>query len=88
MYRLASLFSNEKGPYRVFSKFRVWAGETIAHDGTRHGRNEFARGLICLWCFSIWVGVGVSIAYYFYPAITLTVAVPFALSAVATVLDR
>lgn len=49
---------------------------------------ESARFITCVFCFSIWLGLAVAVAYYFYPVCTYWVCLPFALSAGAIALDR
>lgn len=42
----------------------------------------------CNWCFSIWVASGIAICYTIVPMATTVVALPFALSAVASILSK
>lgn len=81
-YRLASLFSEERGPYRIFCRLRVWAGEYYNAEQQRSATTEFGRGLICLHCCSIWFGALLAVGYYFWPGI-VWLCLPLALSAVA-----
>lgn len=88
-WRIASLFVREKGPFGVFIAIRKWAG--IEHDtsGTPWMiPDEFLAQLLgCVWCFSLWTASGVTIVYFFFPEIAILLALPFALSAGAILLD-
>jgi hypothetical protein len=42
----------------------------------------------CDWCFSIWVASGIAICYTIVPMATTIVALPFALSAVASLISK
>ena len=44
--------------------------------------------LTCTWCFSIWVASGIAICYTIVPMVTVVVAIPFALSAVASIISK
>ena len=80
-WRLASLFADDQGPFDIFARFRYWAGER-----ERVGTNFFAKGLICVWCVSMWVSIILVTLWILYPAFTL-VMIPFALSAVACIIN-
>ena len=54
VWRLASLFSREDGPYRVFERIRHFIGVRDDGRGNYHGENQLAEGLLCMWCCSVW----------------------------------
>lgn len=87
-WRLTSLLVDEDGPYGVFDWLRYKAG--VAHDSRneRYGRNEFAKGMICPWCVSVWIGCVLSLSAIIWPDVMFWVALPFALSAGAIFLHR
>jgi hypothetical protein len=55
VWRLSSLIANEDGPFDIFARFRLRAGVYYDVDNNPIGGNVFARGLLCVWCVSIWV---------------------------------
>ena len=63
-WRLTSLLSNtnELGPYEVLQKIRHMLGVRWDKNSEPYGKTEVAKGLICFWCCSVWVGVGVAVA--------------------------
>lgn len=81
-WRISSLLTNitERGPYGVLDVLHHWTIE--------NKKNEVAKALSCLWCTSIWVGLGITVAYMIAPKFTKTVLLPFALSALAISLER
>ena len=83
-WRLASLLADEQGPFDMFARFRYWAGERWV-DG-RRGSNQFAKGLICIWCVSMWVSIILVTLWFFYPA-SVIIMLPFALSAMACIIN-
>jgi hypothetical protein len=87
-WRISNLFVNEDGPFMVFAELRRMAGVTYDFEGEPIASNEAAKLLTCVFCFSIWLGLAVAVAYYFYPVRTYWVCLPFALSAGAVALDR
>lgn len=90
-WRLASLLAHEDGPFDLFPRLRRWAGVQVDAIGQVYPTNTFAKGLLCVWCNSIWVGVGMVVAFYIVPIVAFWLVLPLALSALAvgymTVLD-
>lgn len=88
-WRIASLFVNESGPFRIFLELREWSG--ITHDES--GRavevpdNFSAQLFSCVWCFSIWVGFFLTIFWLISPDWSLRFSVPFALSGGAVMIE-
>lgn len=74
-WRLSSLLVNEEGPFGLFLKFRLLvAGATDLFT--------------CIWCLSLWIGLGFSLLYWYSPIVTFWVALPFALSGGAIAWDK
>jgi len=87
VWRISSLVAHEDGPYEVFEKFRHLVGVEYDEESKPYGRNQFAKGLTCIWCNSIWFGVIVTIAYARFPEATVLFCIPFALSTVAIIVE-
>lgn len=90
-WRISSLFTNpnEDGPFRVFDWIRYAVG--IRYDARGEideDINEVAKVFACIWCFSIYVGLGWAVFYWTAPFWAFWTALPFALSAVAIALDE
>jgi len=86
-WRLTSLLNVEAGPYNVLSKFRHLVGIRIDEYGQPYGTNQLAEMVNCSWCLSLWVGLAWAIGYITWEY-TWLVALPFALSASAIVIER
>ena len=84
-WRLASLVTNEDGPWQIFERLRRRA----EHWCTNY---RFCRELglyelfSCEWCNSIWIGAGLTVLYLWLGEAVLYVALPLALSTVAIVI--
>lgn len=87
-WRISSLLVGEMGPGNVFEKMRYWLGVRYDADKNRHGSNMVAEVFTCVWCLSIWVGVIIAVAFLLIPNTTTWLAMPFALSAAAIVVDK
>lgn len=70
-FRLASLLADEPGPFNLFGIIRF------------HAPGELGKMLDCVWCSSVWIGLGFTVLYYLWPEGTFWIALPFALSATA-----
>lgn len=88
VWRISNLFVNEDGPFMIFAEIRRLAGVTYDEASEPIAGNEAAKLLVCIWCFSIWLGLAIAVAYYFYPVYTFWACLPFALSAGAIALDK
>jgi hypothetical protein len=87
-WRLASLLATEEGPYNAFARFRTWTGVEYDEYSMPQPRNEFARGLMCVWCNSVWVGLVLTVVYALFGTGALWLALPLALSAGAVIVER
>lgn len=86
-WRLSSLLAMEDGPYQVFHKLRLLTGVEY-RDGGVHPRNELARGLVCLYCNSVWIGALATVLYLTIGIEIVWVALPLALSALAIIVSE
>lgn len=90
VWRIASLLTYERGPFRVFERVRALSG--IRHNDK--GRPEVVPDgfwpelLSCVWCLSPYLGVGASVLYYLYGSAIVWVCLPLALSAGAIIIHR
>ena len=89
-WRVSNMFVAEKGPFNLFWKIREWAGVQHNNDGEPFAYPEtfLAQLLSCTWCTSVWVGAAWAIAWLLWPVVTLKIAVIFALSAGAILIDN
>lgn len=89
VWRISSLFVREAGPFQVFAKIRTLVG--IEHDdnGTPWLIPDtfLAQLLGCVWCFSLWIGGGMTILILALPTFALPFATIFAFSGGAVLLD-
>lgn len=87
-WRLSSLLASEPGPLDVLGRLRHLIGVRLDTDGEPYGTNELARGLMCVWCNSLWIGLGWAALHYVAPSVTFWLALPLALSAGTVVIEE
>lgn len=87
-WRVSSLFVNEDGPFGMFAKLRAAAGINYDEYSNAYSTTFWGGLFNCLWCFSVWVGLGLMIAYSLYPNQTILACLPFALSAGAILVNK
>lgn len=90
-WRLSSLIAvpDDDGPWEMFLRFRKFVGvEYDDETGFFYGKNEFAKGILCVWCISFWVGLGLGLLYYFFGESVVWCSFPFALSGAAIIVER
>ena len=56
-WRLASLLAHEDGPLEMFGYLRSRLGVRYDKHSIPYGGNWLAKGVICVWCCSVWFGV-------------------------------
>ena len=58
-YRLSDMIADpeQEGPYKILIGLRSWAGIYYDEYSNVQGRNGFARGLLCQYCNSVWIGI-------------------------------
>jgi len=87
-WRMTSLVVKEDGPWNILARLRRLIGVRFDAQSAPYGLNIIAEGLTCMWCTSVWVGAAFSLGYLTFPAPTLLVGFPLALSAAALILQR
>jgi hypothetical protein len=89
VFRLSILFVREEGPLHIFRRIRELAGITHDDDGNVVIiPDTFRAGILsCVWCFSVWAGIAVTVLWLLLPSASLLLTLPFALSGVAILLD-
>ncbi len=87
-FRISSLIADEDGPLGVFEWIRGKVGVQRDERGENYGTNNFAVGLVCTWCNSIWIGIIFTLAYMWSSQVTALIAFPLALSAVALTISE
>lgn len=87
-WRIGSMVAVEDGPIGIFGWFRDKVGVKYDEQSEPSGSNFFAEGIKCVWCNSIWIGIAFAIAYWFQPTLTMFIALPFSLSAVAIIVEE
>lgn len=86
-WRLTSLLVWEDGPFEVFARLRHLLGVQYDDLNRPMGGNWLAKGVICPACASVWFGTLWAVAYWLWPDVAW-VALPFALSAGAIIVER
>ena len=90
VWRVSSLLTYERGPGRIFE--RVRAGVGIKHNDGGHPNvwpsTFWGEVLTCVWCMSLWVALGFVLLYAVNGSTATWLALPFALSAAAIVLNK
>lgn len=87
-WRISSLLVNEDGPWAMFARLRAVVGVYYDESLQRQADAVLAGVFNCVWCMSVWAGLAWAVAYYAWPALTVWMALPLALSAAAIVVER
>lgn len=97
-WRLTKLFTSETGPNKIFYRIRKYFRATDLTGEVEPDINGFFPEILsCFYCFSVWMGIGITAFSYPFVAqltdsymlqIVLMVCMPFALSGAAIVLKE
>ena len=85
-FRLSNLIADEDGPFGLFEYLRGIIGVERDSKGGNYGTNNFAAGVVCVWCNSVWIGIALMAIYIFSKQITVYLCFPLALSAVSIII--
>lgn len=80
-WRISNMLVKENGPSYIFEHLRHWAGK-------KDSESFLATLLACSWCLSVWVASAFTMLFAFNRRIAQWAAMPFALSAIACIIDR
>lgn len=72
----------------ISAPLRDWIGVKYDEHSQPYGKNFFARMLICHKCTSVWVGLGVVVAFFWPPHAIILIPYTLAFSAGAIVINR
>ena len=86
-WRITSLFVNEDGPFDVFANLRARVGVYYDEYSVARGKNVVASALTCVWCTSPYVALILVCAWIYQPLYAILVFLPFAISAVAILIE-
>ncbi len=92
-YRWTALIHNEAGPADIFGRLRNRLGVKFDQYSNPYGTNWFAEGILCFYCLSVWIGIGIFLwlmiaALLGFLLLGAILLFPFALSGVAVYLKK
>lgn len=82
-WRLSNMIVDEEGPWLIFERLREWIGVDEEYEGLYPEDEWYKKIFECVWCCSVWVALGITLVYAFYPGAALLLCLPFAISALA-----
>lgn len=88
-FRIGRLLAHEEGPFLIFVKLRHFLGVRYnpAPPYEAQGTNEISKGILCVWCNTVWVGTALTILYVIWQPFWLVV-LPLALSGGAIIINE
>lgn len=89
-WRITHILLRENGPFKLFRRLREALGVVyyVEHDGSESddiAEHRFEI-TVCIWCASMWVGGVIALVHFFFTHAEF-LFLPYALSAVAIMLD-
>ena len=95
IWRLSYMFVWEDGPFDILETFREKIGVRYTVDNDRQAasgmplwRTTVVDVFLCVYCMSVWWSIFFAILYYIQPFLAVALAVPFALSTGAIMVNR
>lgn len=89
-WRLSFMLVGEDGPFWIFRRLREATG--ITHDEDGHilmvPERTLPTLLSCVWCTSVWVAAGFTLAWYFIPGPVIALSTALGLSTLAIGINR
>lgn len=90
-WRISNMLADyeQSGPFGILDKLRMWAGVRFdEHSMPITKPGSLAQLIICVYCNSIWVGLLFTLGCIVSIKVTTFVGMPFALSAVAIIVQE
>ena len=87
-WRVASIIVSEDGPWQLFPRLRSWLGVRFDERSIPYSTTALSGLVICIWCLSPWIGGLFVLGFLLFPFPTILIASPFALSAMAVIIER
>ena len=85
-FRISSLLADEDGPFGLLEWLRGKIGVERDNQGRPYGTNNFAVGLVCPWCNSVWIAIVLVVVYMFIKEPVVLICLPLALSTVTMII--
>lgn len=86
VWRVSSLLARENGPFDILARARYKIGVRYNEFSEPIGTNAISKGIICVWCNSVWVSlIGSFIVFNTIHEILVST---FALSAIAIIIEE
>lgn len=89
-WRISHMIAAEEGPANIFGRIRNWTGVRYDKNGVPYGTNNLSRGILCVWCVSVWVGFLLAVLVINYVTVSTladAVSLPFAISTGAIIIE-
>jgi len=86
VWRISSLIANEDGPFDILERFRGAIGIVYDEFNNRSGNNTFAKGVMCIWCNSMWFSFIASI--FISSSLVDCLVMTLAISAMVIAIDK
>lgn len=87
-WRLTSLIVSEAGPWDLMAKFRHRIGIRYDDLSQPYGTNVIASAMTCVWCFSVWIGLGMAGMFLIFGPYVIMACLPLSLSAMSILIER
>lgn len=92
-YRWTLMINAEKGMFDMFGRLRTLAGVKYDQYSNPYSTGWISEGILCPYCLSVWVGIGITALYVLGIALNGQSVVfysmlPFALSGVTVYLKK
>lgn len=87
-WRLTHMLLYENGPFRLLRRGREMLGVIYYDPDSNEVASAKYEITTCIWCMSVWVGAVLSVLWLLVPLVAFWVAMPFALSAMAVLVQK
>jgi hypothetical protein len=88
-WRVSYMLVNEDGPYAIVANFRQLLGVRYDDYSQVYGISMPGKLLTCVYCTSVWVSLAYVIIWLVCGStVSVAIALPFALSAVAVIVNN
>lgn len=90
VWRIGNMLADtdQSGPFELLDRLRALCGVRYSPESVAYAKHgSLGSMLLCVDCNSVWIGLAATVGYLINPGVTVIVSLPFALSALAKIIE-
>lgn len=88
VYSIGRMLSDVElgGPWQILDRLRHFVGVEFDERSMPYGRNVLAQAMLCQYCNSFWIGLTVTLLYFFTGDVIVWLLSPFSFHGIVAII--